>query len=40
MPFSTMVHAKGLHCIKAHKNNGEQNWAVSSEIFYICVFLT
>lgn len=28
-----MVYARGLHCNKAYKNNGEQNWAVSTEVF-------
>lgn len=39
MSLSTMVHAKGLLCIKAYKNNGEENWVVSTEVFDICLFL-
>lgn len=34
-----MVYARGLHCIKAYKNKGEENWAVSTEVFYIWLFL-
>lgn len=33
-----MVYARGLHCIKAYKDNGK-DWAVSTEVFYIWLFL-
>lgn len=39
MAFFTMVCAKGLCCIKTYKNNGEENWAVNTEDFYIWLFL-
>lgn len=34
-----MAYARGLHFNKAHKNNGGENWAVSTEVFYILLFL-